>query len=181
MKDFSTKKDIIRDLVVYIIYNVRSVTEFSLVKLMYLIEVGYFIKHNKRLTDIPYKFHYYGPYSERIHETALELDNDLIRVSGITTRKGYEAVVYDPSKSDVDITLPDDVKEVADAVILEFGSLGDKMNDALKKVVYSTLPLTRTRRGEEINFNLLKPKYGADPELEKAEEKLVARILEISQ
>lgn len=177
---YSTEKNIIRDLIAYLVYNINGITEFSLVKLMYLIEVGYFIKYNRRITDIPYKFHYYGPYSEKIHDMALELDSDLIKISEIITQKGYEAVIYDPLKKDVDIKLPKDVKEVADSVILEFGGLGDKMNEELKKVVYSTLPLTRSKRGEKIDFNLLKPRYRKDPDLEIVKDKLAKRIIEIS-
>jgi uncharacterized protein YwgA len=170
----SRGEEIRRRLVDYVVCNTPKLTSFSLNKLIYLIEVSYFIQHQSRLTDIDYRFQDYGPYSPLIRETAEESDNINIR-EGVT-REGIEYTAYDPKNPYLEIEIPEEVKAIADAFISEFGDLPYKQRtDALTKIVYSTAPLTKTQRYEVIDFNILKPKFEVSPAIGEARKKLLEK------
>ncbi len=165
-----------KKLVDYLVANVPKLTKFTLNKMAYAVEVGYFLRHQRRLTDIPYVFDHYGPYSPMVHETAEE--SNTIEVKEGVTVGGMEFTGYDHVDERKKIKLPEDVREVADEVISEFGCMSPKQRaEALRDFVYSTSPLTKTEKYQEIDFNHLKPKYKVDPGIREARKKLAEKIM----
>ena len=167
-------RDLLGKLVSYFSAKIKNLASLRLVKLVYLTEMAYCLKYNKRMTAIPY-FHWnHGPYSKEIEIAASDVDGKLIRIKEKITQLGDEATVYDPLISAEKIELPKDVKDVADEVIKNFGSLTTK---EIKEYVYSTSPFKETEKWCLINIDCLYSDYQEDERATFARKKLFQKVI----
>jgi len=161
---------LLQNLIVYYTGHVRNLTEFKLVKLIYLTEVLYYLRHGKRATNIPFISYHYGPYADVITEKALEIDQKYINVKDIVTARGFDATVYDP-RSGVKCELPKNVSDIAEGIASEFG----RMNiDELKNFVYATEPYKNSKKKQLIDFTKLH--VPQDGDLLTAKNKVVKKL-----
>jgi len=103
----------LQDLIMGFLSTHRFLHQFRLQKLIYLAELMYFEKHNKRLSDSEYRPYMYGAYSDDVDEALSELKSH----PGIKTETSHR---YDGKKTsysaDLEPDLPDDVHALIQAV-----------------------------------------------------------------
>lgn len=107
-----------------------------LVKLMYLTEVEYYRRTGKRLTDLPWKFHHFGPYASVLGNYLGNPNVDSIAWS-ITHRAN-------PADHDVLRCVVQVVQRWGDA----------DLNELLDYVYFETEPMQAAHRGERLEFSV---------------------------
>jgi hypothetical protein len=110
-----------------------------LVKLLYLTELEYYRRTAKRLTDLNWIFHHFGPYAYALGELLGNPDED--RFAWSLTRH--------PSTSD------HDVQVCVSQVVHEWGNAD--LNALLDYVYFDTEPMQAATRGEALNFAVVIP------------------------
>jgi hypothetical protein len=110
-----------------------------LVKLLYLTELEYFRRTGKRLTDLKWIFHHFGPYAYALGDLLGNPDDD--RVAWSLTRR--------PSTSDHDMQI------CVSQVVHEWGNAD--LNALLDYVYFDTEPMQAATRGEALNFAVVIP------------------------
>ncbi|MEA1925380.1 MAG: Panacea domain-containing protein [Candidatus Altiarchaeota archaeon] len=160
-------------LIAYYTLKIKNMTSFKMVKFIYLTEMLYLLKKNRRMTDIPFFYWDHGPYSKDIEEKAEEINGKTISIKEITTAKGYEATVYDSLINEKDIELPPETKKIADEIIRDFGEMENK---EIKDFVYNTIPLKNTEKREKIDLSMLYTDYIEDEKAKNAKINLLNKI-----
>jgi hypothetical protein len=120
----------------------------KIVKACYLLESEYFDKTGQRLTDVEYKHHYYGPYSEAI----------------ISSMKNDKNIAYSPQKSiegnDYGLFKLKKTSVISkiDPLTLSFIEkwakiMQQKTLEEILELAYSDKNFKKTEKGKVINFD----------------------------
>jgi len=120
----------------------------KIVKACYLLESEYFDKTGQRLTDVEYKYYYYGPYSEIIVNTMMNDKN--IAYSSQTSVNGNDYDLFKLKKTSV-------ISEI-DPLALSFIEKWAKVMqqntlDEMLKLAYSDKNFKKTAKEEVIKFD----------------------------
>jgi uncharacterized phage-associated protein len=110
-----------------------------LVKLLYLAEIEYFRRTGKRLTNLDWKFHHFGPYAFALADYLGNPDIDSL-VGSISAH---------PKNADHDI------QSCVAHVVHEWGDA--ELNTLLDYVYFETEPMQGAHRGERLDFSVVKP------------------------
>jgi len=148
------KRELVRKLLLYIVDQLQDmeaqVSTIRLVKLLYLIDLEYFIKHKKTLTEINWVFYHYGPYFFEVGDVLRSASIDLEAREVMTQRgKGYTYRVIDTQDISklVDFTTEQQINRIIKQWALED-------TQALLDFVYNTPPIKKGQRGNPIDFSL---------------------------
>ena len=145
----------LKPLIAYLIDQVRdqggTLNKTALVKLVYLVEVGYWRRYGKPVTGLEWRFHHYGPYAAELDR---EIDdNRLFQVFG-SRGTGYG---FSPSREWRQIEAAFNthyepaVKRIADDVVKQWGL--ETLNTVLEYVYFETEPMQDAERGEILDFS----------------------------
>lgn len=122
--------------------------ETKIVKACYLLESEYFDKTGQRLTDVEYRYHYYGPYSETIVNSMMNDKN--ISYSEQKSMKGNEYNLFKLKKTSA-------ISKI-DPLTLSFIEkwakiMQQKTYDEMIELAYSDKKFSKTEKGKVIKFD----------------------------
>jgi len=136
----------IKDVILYILFKLggRLSSRTKLVKLLYFIDLKAKQQLGRKITDIRYIYHYYGPYSPSIINAVHELEED-----------GRIIEEYDPFYgvykyfivSDAGVDLDPEEKKIIDEVLKQYGS---KTAKELKELAYEELHKEKKQPGDVV-------------------------------
>lgn len=129
-----------------------SVGITKLVKLFYLLEVEYYRFYQQRLTDLEWKFFYYGPYAPEIEEILRSADIDQEEIDISDERIFRKLLVKDLYKK---YTTEPEVLKLITRIVNEWG--GADLRSLLDYVYFETEPMQDVKRGEILGFSEIKP------------------------
>jgi hypothetical protein len=147
-------KHLVRKLLLYIVDQFQDmeaeISTIRLVKMLYLIDLEYYIRHDATLTGIEWVYYHFGPYffavGDILRSASIDLD-----AREITTRSGkgytYRSLESQDISKDVDFATEQQINH-----ILQNWALED--TDSLLKFVYSTPPIKAGQRERPIDFSL---------------------------
>ena len=120
----------------------------KIVKACYLLESEYFDKTGQRLTDVEYKYHYYGPYSEIVVKTMMNDKN--IAYSPQKSMNGNDYDLFKLKKTSV-------ISKI-DPLTLSFiekwaKTMQQKTLNEMLELAYSDKNFKRTKKGQIIKFD----------------------------
>ena len=136
----------IKKVILYIIANLggRLSSRTKLVKLLYFIDLRAKQQLGRKITDIGYIYHYYGPYSPSIINAVHELEEEGIIVEEYDPFYGvYRYFLV--SDSNVNLDLEPNEKEIIDEILNQYGS---KTAKELKELAYEELHKEGKQPGE---------------------------------
>jgi uncharacterized phage-associated protein len=160
-------RNLVRNLLLYIVDQLQDmeaqVSTIRLVKLLYLIDLEYFIRHKKTLTEINWVFYHYGPYfyelGDILNSASIDLDaKEVMTQSG----KGYTYRVID--EQDISKLLDFVTEQQINRIIKKWALEDTRL---LLDFVYNTPPIKMGQRGNSIDFSL-----AVEKEISKQEPKL---------
>jgi uncharacterized phage-associated protein len=156
-----------------------QVGKTQLVKYMYLVEVEYFRKTGKRLTDLEWKFYHFGPYAFEL-ESILNLPEFIKEKIELGSGKIF-------SKFTIAEPLPK-YKDIVDAklsliikrVVSEWGDKA--LHELLDFVYFETEPMEAVKkRGDILNFSTIQREISNAVIPLKASKVTIARITELKK
>jgi len=150
---------VVTNLVLYIAQMVEeldgSLGVTRLVKLLYLIDVEFYRRYRRKLTDLSWVFYKYGPYAFEIegHLQSLDLDlteQDMHLRGGRTFRR-----LQNTSGAEVGIDAigGNQARLVIDRTVHEWAL--EDLNVLLSHVYFETEPMTNPVLGQPLDFNLI--------------------------
>ncbi|MBS4015966.1 MAG: DUF4065 domain-containing protein [Candidatus Latescibacteria bacterium] len=124
-----------------------------LIKLLYLLEVEYYRLHQERLTDLIWRFHFYGPYPDKIDEVlgAPDLEEIPSTIKGDRDFKRY-TVVSEQTKHQYNIT---EIQRLISHIVKDWGGLD--LYNLLDYVYFETEPMENVKRGDILAFSKIQP------------------------
>jgi uncharacterized phage-associated protein len=146
---------ILENIIVYLCLKSSLLSETKLTKLVYLADVYHCQMFGERLTDIPFRHHFYGAWAPDISKTLGELyEKGIIEEKMVLTKKGYKATVPKPTISKAMIHLPKTAFEVLDQIVDDWG---DATTEEVVNFTKKTLPFLNTSFDREIDFSRCSP------------------------
>ncbi len=147
-------RNLVRRLLLYTVDQLQDIdaqiSTIRLVKMLYLVDLEYFIRHKKTLTEIDWVFYHYGPYFFEFGDVLRSASIDLNAEEVLTSSgRGYTYRVLE----DQDISrLVDFATEQQINRTIKKWALEDTRD--LLGFVYNTPPIKKGQRGNPIDFNL---------------------------
>jgi hypothetical protein len=150
-------KEFVRRLLLYLVDQLQdmmaSISSIRLIKLLYLIDIEYYLKYKRLLTSINWVFYKYGPYffewDDIVRSASLDLE-----IEEIETPKGrgftYKSIEPQDISKEVNFATEQLIRHILDRWSFE------ETKDLLD-YVYSTPPIKMGQRGNPLDFNLLIP------------------------
>ncbi len=127
-------------------------TTIRLVKFLYLFDIEYQRRYGRTLTDLPWVFHLYGPYSFALRDIGRLCGYSLEREEFVNAR-GHKGTLFTaPYERD----FPNGLAPV-DRVIIDglLGIWADRDTEDLLEYVYSTEPIVHGTRGEPLDWSVV--------------------------
>jgi hypothetical protein len=120
----------------------------KIVKACYLLESEYFDKTGQRLTDVEYKYHLYGPYSEVIVTSMMNDKN--ISYSAQTSMNGNDYDLFKLKETSVISKIDPLTLSLIEkwAKVMQQNTL-----EEILKLAYSDKNFVKTEKGKVINFD----------------------------
>lgn len=140
-----------KDIVLRIIQLGQSLPTFHVAKLAYLFDLACVQMYGEPKTDLPFKWHMYGPYCEELETVTWELlQEKKIRIDHIKTYRGYDCVLHYPVAKK-----PPYIEEKA-GIILEYivKHFSKLSTEDLTEFAYSTPPMIEAQQKKQ-KFKLL--------------------------
>lgn len=123
----------------------------KLVKLSYLLDLEYYRRNKKLLTDAKWIYYLYGPYPINYNDY---LESDGIQISD-PNDTGFKSISLKECACIPDI--PNDLKRLISSLIDEYGRMD--LNDLLDYVYYDTEPMMNVKeRMDELDFSTVLPR-----------------------
>ena len=122
-----------------------------LVKLMYLAEVEYYRLKGRRLTDLDWQFHLYGPYPPALRQIIGEPE---IEISDRKNGKVSKQIRRDED-SFMNAKADSDLELLLNRIVQEWGD--SDLNQLLDYVYFETEPMLTAKRGETLDFSGINP------------------------
>ncbi|MCL0057952.1 Panacea domain-containing protein [Dehalococcoidales bacterium] len=160
---------VLQNIIVFLCFKSMPLSETKLTKLIYLVDVYHANMFGKRLTQVPFRHHYYGPWASDPSEELEKLCSiGIVKQEPIETRKGFVALVPKPAVKQTMVSLPDTAYEALKAVVADWGSAS---TDDVVSYSKSTLPFLGTPFGHLIDFERINfaAEYAAKHKITEAE------------
>jgi hypothetical protein len=162
----------LRDLIKYIVSLVEdeggTLGVTRLVKLLYLIDVEYYRRHRKLLSDLEWIFYYYGPYALEIPDMLRGLDLEIPQEEKIIGdgRSLHQLKSDHPLETDIGTLLPAPDVLLIDRVVKRWAI--EDLNKLLSYVYFDTEPMEDVSLGKPLNFDRI-PKVVSRKSIREAE------------
>ena len=135
----------LKPLVDYMLDQVRNrqdddhIGNTIIVKLVYLVDVIHSRRHGERVTDLPWRYHHYGPYADELRSLIARKNLHFDRWVEAQFPKEFSA----------------SVRNTIDGVIDRWGLMG--LNELLDYVYFETEPMEDAKRGDLLDFTKVVP------------------------
>jgi len=146
----------LKELVLYIVDQVADLdgytTTIRLVKYIYLIDLEHYRRYGKKLTDLRWFYHHYGPYAFALPKIGRSIGFDL-RQEEFETQSGKKGRVFR-------VREPQDLPEglsfsVASMINGLLQIWANQDTSELLAYVYKTEPMIKGTRGQELDFSVV--------------------------
>ena len=151
--------EMLRELIRYIVTKVLdqegTLGTTRLVKLLYLIDVEYYHRHRKLLTDLKWAFYRYGPYAFEIPDVLRSLDLDLPQ-DEVALAGGRVVHAFKPSylpEVNIEALVSTADKMLIDGVIGKWAL--EDLNRLLSHVYFDTEPMQGASLGQTLDFGTI--------------------------
>ena len=159
----------VRNLILYVAQLVSdldgSLGVTRLVKLLYLIDLEFYRRYRRKLTDLNWVFYKYGPYAFEFESHLRSLDLDLseedVRLSGGRVFRRLRALTTDVAIDDIGGQRS---RIVIDRVVRDWAL--EDLNALLSFVYFQTEPMENPELGEPLDFGLI-PRRRVEKRLDK--------------
>ena len=150
-------KNLILSVITFIKQDQGTLTKTKLVKYLYLLDVEYYRKHRRTLTNLPWIYYKYGPYAHEFEDAYEELQKGQIKVKKVSG-DDYDAEI-------VNVRTPIPLEEVQPdpeiRILLKANAA--RWNKALLAELLSfvyndTEPMLNAKRNELLDFGKIPPK-----------------------
>jgi hypothetical protein len=128
-----------------------------LVKLLYLAEVEFYRRTQKRLTDLDWKFYHFGPYPPSLRTSLGDPNIEAVALTGGRVAKHFIRELAGEQRKKVDSV----VAAVVSDVVHQWGDAD--LNRVLDYVYFETEPMQAANRGDYLDFTVVKPLRAAKP------------------
>lgn len=145
--------DLLKDILYEIEKDGLQTGKTKLIKLLYLLEVEYYRLNQNRLTDLIWRFHFYGPYPDKIDEIlgAPDLEEIPITLKGDRDYKRYIVVSEQPTNH----YNKTDIQRLISHIVKDWGGLD--LYNLLDYVYFETEPMVNVKRGDILDFSIIQP------------------------
>lgn len=126
----------------------------KLVKLLYLLEVEFYRRYQRRLTELKWVFLHYGPYPVELNELLGSPDVEVLPRPLGDGRRFEEIHVSNAKGKSVDWDPA--IIRLAKDVVSKWAGLS--LNLLLDYVYFETEPMINAKRGQELDFSTVKPR-----------------------
>lgn len=140
----------LRDIIVYLTFKTKYLTEIRLTKLIYIAEIYSIEKFCKRLSGINFLNYFYGPWSQEISSAGEMLSGSDILIEFDTTPYGHDASFFKPNVDKTTICLSERDISILDDVLNDWGF---KKTPEIIEYAKSTFPYKNSEFRELINFD----------------------------
>jgi hypothetical protein len=140
----------LRDIIVYLTFKTKYLTEIRLTKLIYIAEIYSIEKFGRRLSEINFLSYYYGPWSQEISFAGEMLSGGDILIEFDTTLHGHDASFFKPNVDKPTVRLYEGDLSILDDVLTDWGF---KKTPEIIEYAKSTFPYKNSEFGELINFD----------------------------
>ena len=129
----------------------------TLIKYVYLMDVAYYRRHKRILSNYPWRFYKFGPWAESFNE-------DFQRLKDEEKLWGYRR--KEENYSEEVIQLKKTLEEKSDEPPPEISlllkqtiapHLGSRLADLLNFVYYETEPMMGAKKGDDLDFSTIEP------------------------
>ncbi len=126
-----------------------------LVKLMYLAEVEFYQDSSTRLTDLRWRFHFYGPYPDEFHtiEQSPLFQHEEISLTNNRTLRNF---MPDEFAQDQAESLAFREEQAVFSVVSDWADAD--LNMLLSYVYFETEPMLEAQPGQLLDFSLIRPR-----------------------
>lgn len=132
-----------------------ATSTIRIVKLLYLIDVAYFRRQSRLLTDLEWIAYKYGPFAFEIPKTIKALGYRLDEEEVLTT-EGQRAVVFRAGEeTDLSGIVDFSTQVLIDDTIKKWAY--EDLYDLLNYVYFHTAPMEEARFGERLEFEVIPP------------------------
>jgi hypothetical protein len=147
--------NLLKQLIIYLVDQIQDqegiISKIHLVKLIYLIDVEYYRKYGRTLTNLDWIFYSYGPYAFQIDDAIQELGYRL-GPENIQTKIGEKATVYHVNREvDISELVNFGTKAMIDKIINSWVLEDTKF--LIDHVYTETEPMKDAVRGKELDFS----------------------------
>jgi uncharacterized phage-associated protein len=132
----------------------RVVTRTSLVKLLYFVDLRGWERRGRSLTELPWRWHYYGPYADAVAEVVgdLEAADELIVEPNTSYFGTAEYRILSGKNAALYPVLTVDDEHLISDVLEQFGRFSAS---TLGKLSYQTAPMEQVdNRGDLLDFSM---------------------------
>jgi hypothetical protein len=149
------KRDLVRKLLLYIVDQLQDmeaqISTIRLVKILYLIDLEYYIRHKKILTEIDWVYYHYGPYffalDDILRSASIDLDaREVETASG----KGFTFRIFD--EQDISKLVEYATEQQINRIIKKWAL---EETPEILNYVYNTPPIKLGKRGNPLDFSLI--------------------------
>ena len=181
-------RELIRYIVIKVLDQEGMLGTTRLVKLLYLIDVEYYRRHRKPLTDLKWLFYRYGPYAFEVPDVLHSLDLDLPQ-DDVALGGGRIAHIFRPSylpEVNIEGLVSTSDNMLIDKIIDEWAL--EDLNRLLSHVYFDTEPMRGARVGQALDFSTIPeltfPKYLPEDKLKLTDDETTyfkAKLTEYKQ
>lgn len=144
-------ENILQNVITYLCFKVRTLSQTKLMKLTYLANVYHMERYGSPLAKISFKHWHYGPFSEEVNSEIEKLyGEDILKCKTCKTQSGHKAEIPTPNVKSTTVEMTDEAKAILDEVIEDWG---DSSTDDIVNFAKTSLPFLGTPFGKKIEFS----------------------------
>lgn len=144
-------ENILQNVITYLCFKVRTISQTKLMKLVYLVDVYHMERYGSPLANASFKHWHYGPYSAEVDSEIEKLYGEgILKSKRCRTQSGYDAEVPTPNVKSTTVELADEATGVLDEIIEDWG---DASTNDIVSFAKTSLPFVGTPFGKKIDFS----------------------------
>lgn len=146
-----TPENVLQNVITYLCFKARTLSQTRLMKLTYLANVYHMERYGSALVETSFRHWHYGPFSEEVNSEIEQLYGEgILKPKTCKTQSGYKAEIPMPNIKSTIVELTDEAIAVLDEVITDWG---DASTNDMVDFAKTSLPFVGTPFGERIQFS----------------------------
>ncbi len=143
--------NILQNVITYLCFKVRSISQTKLMKLVYLANVYHMERYGSPLANTSFKRWHYGPYSAEVDREIEKLYGEgILKSKMCKTQSGFEAEVPTPNVKSTTVELTDEATAILNDIVDDWG---DASTNDIVNFAKTSLPFIGTPFGRKIDFS----------------------------
>lgn len=144
-------ENILQNVITYLCFKVRTISQTKLMKLVYLANVYHMERYGSPLANTSFKHWHYGPYSAEVDSEMEKLYGEgILKSKRCKTQSGYDAEVPTPNVKSTTVELTDEATAILDEIIEDWG---EASTSDIVSFAKTSFPFVGTPFGKKIDFN----------------------------